>query len=135
MINNVDTIEELFTIDNRYTDVMIEIDKLILAMNPNIERKLFKDRSFVGVGYNFLPYKNTCYDGVWPQISMTVQKNNVSVYIMYFPNGKPIVEEYINVFGKSNVGKSCIRIKKLDVEKLLAFQSIFSRCMDSTSIN
>lgn len=70
------------------------------------------------IGYKFVPYKNTCYDGEWPLVSVIPQTSSVNIYIMVVASGEYLVPSFVSYFGKSNCGKSCIRIKKLNDKKL-----------------
>lgn len=65
------------------------------------------------VGYHLVDYKNTCYDGKWPLLSIAPQSNNISIYAMIFENDDYLVPNLQQYFGKSNCGKSCIRIKSM----------------------
>ncbi len=35
------------------------------------------------IGYRFVDYQNTCYNGKWPLVSIAPQKNNISIYILW----------------------------------------------------
>lgn len=129
MKNELNSIEELFEAADKFTDIMQEIDKIIVNTAPKFERKFFHEGSFTGIGYNFVPYKTSCYDGLWPVILLTFQKNYVSLYVMKFIDGKSLVKEYSEIFGKSNVGQSCIRIRKLDQAKKDTIKEIVIRCV------
>ncbi len=66
------------------------------------------------VGYYLTTYKNSCYDGKWPLVAIAPQQNTVNIYVMLVEDGEYIVPKYSNYFGKSNVGKSCIRIRNMN---------------------
>ncbi len=71
------------------------------------------------IGYYFFEYKNSTYDGKhWPAISIAPQKNFVALYIFTLKDGKYFLEDYVDNFKKSQLGKSCLRIKKLDESNL-----------------
>jgi len=77
-----------------------------------------------GLGWLEINYKNTCFDGTIPMISIKQREKAVHVYVMMWSGGKPITEDYIKVFGKSAVGVSCIRIRKLTEERKEALREI-----------
>jgi len=79
---------------------------------------------FKGLGWLDFDYANTNYEGPFPRISLKLQKNAVHVYVMMWIDGKPILENYVNIFGKSAVGKGCLRIKKLNDERKRALEEI-----------
>lgn len=89
-----------------------------------ITRHIFKTNSINLIGYGTMHYKCSTYDGPYPFVSFAPQKNNVSLYLMLFIEGKPYIEKYTSIFGKSNVGKGCIRIKKLNSERINALKEI-----------
>lgn len=66
------------------------------------------------VGYKFVDYKTTGYDGKYPLVSIVPQKHNISIYIMDYNSEQSLVEKYRDRFGASNCGKSCIRLKRID---------------------
>jgi uncharacterized protein YdhG (YjbR/CyaY superfamily) len=70
--------------------------------------------------YNMLGYgkfKYTNYKGEvidWPTIALANQKNYVSVYVCALDNGEYLAEKNKAKLGKVSVGKSCIRLSKLE---------------------
>lgn len=67
------------------------------------------------LGYGSFKYKN--YKGEmmdWPIVALANQKNYVSVYVCAVDDGEYIAEKHKDELGKVNVGKSCIRLKKLE---------------------
>ncbi len=116
MIYDVKSVDEL--INKSYNVKLIKQITKIIEEEIKEKGTLFKTNSNMYlIGYKYMDYKNSNYDGKWPMISVAPQKNNISVYIFAFYNGKYIAEMYAHSFGKSNVGRSCIRIKKLDEER------------------
>ncbi len=78
------------------------------------------------IGYHLVEYKNSCYDGDWPLVAIAPQQNTINVYIMIVIDGKYLVPEYSNYFGKSNVGKSCIRIRSMNDLKYQGLEQILA---------
>jgi uncharacterized protein YdhG (YjbR/CyaY superfamily) len=68
------------------------------------------------LGYGSFQYldkrKNEYRD--WPIIALANQKNYISVYVCALQDGQYAAERYKSELGKANVGKSCIRFKKLE---------------------
>ncbi len=57
-------------------------------------------------------YKNESVD--WPTIALANQKNYMSLYVCAVDTGIYIAEKHKDKLGKVSVGKSCIRIKKIE---------------------
>lgn len=57
-------------------------------------------------------YKKELID--WPTIAVASQKNYISVYVCAVDKDGYIAEQYKNDLGKVDVGKSCIRFKKIE---------------------
>jgi len=76
----------------------------------------FSYGKFDGLGWLNFHYTCSTYDGLFPRISLKQQKNAVHIYVMMWKDGRPLLENYVNVFGKSAIGKGCLRIKKLNEE-------------------
>ncbi|WP_430611647.1 hypothetical protein [Enterococcus sp. DIV0876] len=67
---------------------------------------------FTGLGWRFPEGEN----GV-PKISLKKYEKTVNLYLFPTENGEPLLAKYEKVFKNSNIGKGCLRIKKLDEEK------------------
>ncbi|MCL2574639.1 MAG: DUF1801 domain-containing protein [Defluviitaleaceae bacterium] len=81
--------------------------------------------SFEGMGWLNFHYKCTTYDGLYPRIALKCQKKKVHLYVMMWrPDGEPVLAKYENLFGKSNVGKGCLRIKSLDDARVDAIREL-----------
>ena len=66
------------------------------------------------LGYGKFKYTNYKKEEVdWPVVAMASQKNYISMYVCGVIDGEYIAETYGKKLGKVNVGKSCIRFKKL----------------------
>lgn len=67
------------------------------------------------LGYGAFPYRNYKGEQIdWPVISLANQKGYVSVYVCAVHEGKYVTETFAKELGKVDVGKSCIRLKKLE---------------------
>lgn len=80
------------------------------------------------IGYGVFACRNYKKELIqWPVISLANQKGYVSIYICAVDHGKYIAEMYAKELGKVSVGKSCIRVKKLEdlhlptLKKVIAF--------------
>ena len=79
---------------------------------------------FSGMGWLNFYYTCSTYDGLYPRIALKRQTNAVHLYVMLWGDGKPILERYTGIFGKTAVGKSCLRIRKLDDKRKTAIAEI-----------
>lgn len=71
--------------------------------------------SSIGVGYgsfSYISYKKEMLQ--WPVIGLVNQKNYVSIYVCAVDGGQYVAEKYAKELGHVSVGKSCIRLKKLE---------------------
>ncbi len=67
------------------------------------------------LGYGAFPYKNYKKEDIeWPVISLANQKGYVSLYVCAVNQGGYVAEQFAKELGNVSVGKSCIRIKKLE---------------------
>ncbi len=122
----VKNVDEFFNSLGKFKCIALEIDEIISGSNLYKDRNLHVTDSVTLLGYGFKPYKNTCYDGKWPMISMSPQKNSLNLYVMIYENDKNIISDYVEVFGKSNVGVGCIRIKVLNDNRIAAIKEIIA---------
>lgn len=106
------TIKEYFDmLPESRKDPMKYLHKFILTTVPKL-KPIF---AYNMPGYGTFTYRN--YKGEifeWPVISLASQKNYISLYICAVKDGKYLAEMYKADLGKVNVGRSCIRFKKLE---------------------
>lgn len=80
------------------------------------ELEVFFAYNMLGYGkFKYTNYKKEEVD--WPIVAMASQKNYMSIYVCALAHGAEsmyIAEKYEKQLGKVNVGKSCIRFKKLE---------------------
>ncbi len=115
------TIDEFFVKSGVHEDVLRQTDNFICQHLPALDRKLYVSDTQCTLGYGEIPYKNTCYSGTLPILAIAPQKNNISLYVMAWKDGKSLAETYAGKLGKTSNGKGCIRFKRfadLDLEGL-----------------
>ncbi len=77
------------------------------------------------LGYGAFPCKNYKKEIIeWPVIALASQKQYMSLYVCAVIDGKYIAETYKKDLGKVNVGKSCIRFKKLSDLNLATLKKV-----------
>lgn len=83
-------------------------------------RKLIPDAK-PHLAYSMIGYGNVHYkyasgrEGDWPPVALASQKNYISVYVFAVDkNGKYVAENYKRQLPKADIGRSCIRFKKLE---------------------
>ncbi len=71
------------------------------------------------IGYGTYHYRYASgKEGDWSLVALASQKNYISLYVCAIESEKYLAEEYKDKLPKANVGKSCIRFKKLaDVDQ------------------
>ncbi len=129
MIITTDRVEDLIA-SSHNPRLFVELYQFINEQLGG-EGLLFKTEpsSMTIIGYYLTPYKTSNYDGQYPLISIAPQKNNISVYVMVVVDGEYLVTKYADQFGKSNCGKSCIRIKSMNDAKYTALASLLEEAM------
>lgn len=74
------------------------------------------------IGYGTYHYTSSSgREGEWSVVALASQKNYISVYVCGVVNGAHVAEQHKDWLPKANIGKSCIRFKKvddIDLEKL-----------------
>lgn len=86
------------------------LHKFIQAAAPNLKPHF----AYNMLGYGSFRYKNYKKEEIdWPIIALANQKNYISVYVCAVKDGKYVAETNKDALGKVSVGKSCIRLKKL----------------------
>lgn len=106
------------TVAQYLKDVPAERKELIEFLHAYIQKsapELKPHFAYNMIGYGSFPYKNAKKEmGVWPVISLANQKQYVSIYVCAIDHGTYVAEKYAKELGKVSVGKSCIRLKKLE---------------------
>lgn len=87
------------------------------------------------LGYGSFKYKNYKKEIIdWPVVALANQKNYISVYVCAVDNGVYIAEKHKSALGKVSVGKSCIRIKKLEDVHLPALKEVIKKAAKSPGL-
>lgn len=109
------TVEEFFAAAGEREPELRELDRWIGEEAPQLERQLAEGMAWRMLAYGMLPYqtKHMKEPGRWPLIALAPQKNYMSLYVCAVIDGQYVAERYAPTLGKVNVGKSCIRFKRL----------------------
>ena len=87
------------------------LGNLIQKTAPNLKPNFLYNMP----GYGSFKYQNHRKETLdWPIIALASQKNYISVYVCAVEKGEYLAEKYKNRLGNVSVGRSCIRIKKID---------------------
>ena len=96
--------------DERRTAIEF-LDDLIRKTVPNLHPFFASNM----LGYDEFKYTNyKKKEAYWPIIALASQKNYMSLYVCAVADGKYLAEGYATKLGKVDVGKSCIRFKRLE---------------------
>ncbi len=80
------------------------------------------------LGYGSFKYKNYKKEVIdWPTVSLASQKNYISLYVCALEGGEYLAEKYQKDLGKVDVGRSCIRFKKLTDLNLPAVKKLLQK--------
>lgn len=92
-------------------EAMEFLDKFIRANAPSLKPNFLYNMP----GYGSFKYKNYKKEIIdWPTIAIANQKNYISIYVCAVDKGGYVAEQNKKDLGKVNVGKSCIRFKKIE---------------------
>jgi Domain of unknown function (DU1801) len=116
------------TVASYIASVPLERKKDFLFLHQFIQKsapKLKPHFAYNMLGYGSFPWRNAKKELMeWPTISLANQKNYISLYICSIEDGKYLAENHKAELGKVEVGKSCIRIKKLADLNLPALKKV-----------
>ncbi len=102
-----------------------ELMEFLHAFIQKTAPKLKPHFAYNMLGYGSFPYKNYKKEDIeWPVISLANQKNYISLYVCCVVNGKYVAESHAKELGNVDVGKSCIRFKKLEDIHLPALKKV-----------
>lgn len=98
------------------------LHKFILKTAPSLKPNFLYNMP----GYGTFRYfdKRTKKQKEWPVIALANQKNYISLYVCAIENGKYIAEEHKDSLGKVDVGRSCIRFKKMEDLNLKTLEKV-----------
>ncbi|MFD0364281.1 DUF1801 domain-containing protein [Nocardia sp. GCM10030253] len=92
------------------------LDAVVRSSAPSFEPVLTEGMGTSLLGYGLMPYqtKSMKEPSEWPVVALAARKNYVSLYISAVQDGEYVAVRYADRLGKVDVGKSCIRFKRLD---------------------
>lgn len=97
--------------DPKRKEEVIALDKLIRKTVPDLEPFIISGM----IGYGKYHYKYASgREGDWATILLASQKNYIAVYICAAEGREYLPETYKDKLPKADIGRSCIRIKKID---------------------
>jgi len=96
------------------------IKKAVPKLKPSIQYGM--------IGYGSYRYKYaTGKEGEAPIVALASQKNYISVYVPGNENGSSVAEQSRALLPKADIGKCCIRFKKLEDVDLAVLASIIQK--------
>lgn len=126
------------TVDEYINNLDPERKKIVLFIHDFIQKvspSLKPHFAYNMLGYGSFKYSNYKKDIIdWPTISLASQKNYISLYVCSLENGEYIAEKYKKDLGKVNVGRSCIRFKKIEDLKLDALEKIIKKAAENPGL-
>lgn len=111
------TFEEYFALAGEREPTLRAVDKLIKQAAPNLKPVLYQNMGGgAALGYGMIPYqsKSMKTPSEWPLIGLANQKHYMAIYVCAVIDGTYVAEKNADRLGKVNVGKSCIRFKRLE---------------------
>lgn len=108
-----------------------QLDQLIRKTVPNLKPFIISGM----IGYGSYEYKSKSgKGGEWATILLAAGKGSISVHLCVMDGDKYLAETWKDKFPKANIGKSCIRIKKLADIDLTALEEIIKKSETSTKV-
>jgi hypothetical protein len=113
--------EYLKALPKERQEILKVLDALIRRSSPKFKPYFAHNM----IGYGKFPYLNYKKEkGMWPIVALASQKNYVSIYVCAVEKGHYLAEQYKKKLGKVSVGRSCIRLKKLEDVHLPALRTL-----------
>lgn len=116
------------TVEEYLDQVPRERKEIVLFFHEFIKKTVPKFKSYFAynmLGYGSFAYKNYRHKVIeWPVLALANQKNYISIYVCALDKGEYVAEKYKKELGKVRVGKSCIRITKLEDVNLAALKKV-----------
>jgi hypothetical protein len=98
-----------------------KIHDLIRKVAPGLEP--YMESGMIGYGKFHYKYASG-REGDWAKVGLASQKNYISIYCCAVKDGRYIADSYRDQLPKANIGKSCVRIKKMDDVDLKVFEAL-----------
>jgi hypothetical protein len=103
------------------------IQKTVPSLKPHFAYNM--------LGYGSFPYRNAKDEMIqWPVIALVNQKQYISLYVCSVVDGKYVAETHKSRLGKVSVGKSCIRLKKVEDLDLKALAQVLKIAAKNPSL-
>lgn len=110
---------------------LLKLDALIRKTVPGLKPRFGYNMPGYG-SFKYLDYKKRLID--WPVIALASQKNYISIYVCAISDGQYIAEMHKKELGKVNVGRSCIRFKKIEDVDLAALKKVMKLAAKSPGL-
>lgn len=108
-----------------------QVDQLIKKTVPSLKPFIISGI----IGYGAYAYKSKAgKGGDWATILLAAGKDSISVHLCVMDGDKYLAETWKDKFPKANIGKSCIRFKKLAEIDLNALEKIIKKSEISTKV-
>jgi len=83
------------------------------------------------IGYGTYHYKYASgREGDWAMLGLASQKNYISLYVTCMVEGKYLAETYKSKLPKANIGKSCIRFKRIGDVDLKIIEELLRKAIE-----
>ena len=110
--------------DSKRKEEIERIDELIRKTVPNLDPFIISGM----IGYGKYHYKYASgKEGDWATILLASQKNYISIYICAADGREYLPETYKDKFPKADIGRSCIRVKKIEDIDLEVLKEIIKK--------
>ncbi len=125
---NAETPEEYIAqIDEPRKSQITELYELICESAPTLIPYI--QSGMIGFGKYHYKY-GSGREGDWFMIGLASQKNYISLYVCAVIDNKYLAEEYKEKLPKANIGKSCIRFRKIEDIDLAVLEELIQKAGD-----
>lgn len=124
-------IEYLQNVPKNRKEAIANMHQLILETVPDL--KSYFATNMLGYGsFTYMDSKKK--PRAWPIIALANQKNYISVYVCAVDGNEYIAEKYADKLGKVNVGRSCIRLKRLEDVNIAELKKVLELAENSPGL-
>ena len=110
--------------DSRRDDIQ-QLHDLIRETAPELD----PTKEFGMLGYGQYAYKySTCREGEWMKIGVANNKQYISMYCCAADDNGYVAEQYRDRLPKADIGKSCVRFKRLSDLDEDALEDLIRAC-------
>jgi dihydropteroate synthase len=112
-----------------YIQMLPESDKTeFVKVFEFVKKEMPNDKPYIAggmIGFRSQHYKSKSgREGEWPLFALASRKNYISLYVCAADGKQYVAEKYQNELPKADIGRSCIRFKKIEDIDLVVLKKV-----------